>query len=236
MDKVRDVESLKNVNTATYMDSIKKNDIDLFENEYALLGDSIGLPPAFMQLEIQLQQMLLLYLDNDYIEPNSMKPTKDSAFISFLATYPNQNVVKKIYKTVEVAIGTDMDGNAITKDIKVLDDEEMPLYLKLKAMASGMWKKYNLKELVKSMREIITNDGFKDEELLERGIVDDALAKDKTNYTARMRALAIKVKGMEKTNALQQINVYVEGGGKQLNKTIIESSGNDNYDLGIEED
>jgi hypothetical protein len=103
-------------------------------------------------------------------------------------------------------------------------------------MASGTWKKYNLKELVKSMREIISNDGFKDEELLERGIVDDALAKDKTNYTARMRALAIKVKGMEKTNALQQINVYVEGGGKQLNKTIIESSGNDNYDLGIEEE
>jgi hypothetical protein len=140
-----------------------------------------------------------------------------------------------VNKTVEIAIGTDMNGNALTKDIQVLDDEQMPLYLKLKAMASGTWKKYNLKELVKSMREIISNDGFKDEELLERGIVDDALAKDKTNYTARMRALAIKVKGMEKTNALQQINVYVEGGGKQLNKTIIESSGNDNYDLAIED-
>ena len=72
MDKVREVDSLKDVNTATYMDSVKRNDIDLFENEYALLGDSIGLPPAFMQLDIQLQQMLLLYLDNDFIEPNSM--------------------------------------------------------------------------------------------------------------------------------------------------------------------
>ena len=41
---------------------------------------------------------------------------------------------------------------------------------------------------------------------------------------------------MEKSNALQQINVYVAGGGKELNKTIIESTGNDNYDLAIEND
>jgi hypothetical protein len=52
----------------------------------------------------------------------------------------------------------------------------------------------------------------------------------------RNRSLAVKIKGMEKSNALQQINVYVEGGGRQLNRTIIESSGNDNYELGIEKE
>ncbi len=236
MQKAREVEKLQNVNTQTYIDSMRENSVELFENEYALLGEDIGLPPAFMQLDMNLQQMLLLYIDDEYIEPNSMKPTKDSAFISFLATYPNQEVVKKIFKMIEVAVGTDQNGEAIVKELKVINDEEMPLYLKLKAMASGTWKRYNLKELVKSMREIVSNDGFKDEELIERQIVDDALSKDKSNYTARMRALAVKVKGMEKTNALQQINVYVEGGGKQLNKTIIESSGNDNYELGIEDE
>jgi len=236
VQKAREVEKLQNVNTQTYIDSMRENSVELFENEYALLGEDIGLPPAFMQLDMNLQQMLLLYIDDEYIEPNSMKPTKDSAFISFLATYPNQEVVKKIFKMIEVAVGTDQNGEAIVKELKVINDEEMPLYLKLKAMASGTWKRYNLKELVKSMREIVSNDGFKDEELIERQIVDDALSKDKSNYTARMRALAVKVKGMEKTNALQQINVYVEGGGKQLNKTIIESSGNDNYELGIEDE
>ena len=108
----------------------------------------------------------------------------------------------------------------------------MNVYLKLKAQASSVMKKYLPKELIRTLREIVTNSGMKDEELLANAILDDALSNDKSSYTARMRALAVKVTGLEKQTSLSQINVYVDGGGSKLNETIIESSGNDNYDLG----
>lgn len=108
-----------------------------------------------------------------------------------------------------------------------------PQYLRIKANASAMWRKNNLKDLVTIVREMVEYGGFKDEDLIERAIVDDAMSEDKSNYTARMRQMAIKIKGMEKNNQLQQINVYMESGGKELNKRLAESSGNNNYDLGI---
>lgn len=224
----REVESLVNV-------SWKDGKYDeAYENEASLIEAELGLPPAFMGLGTQEQQMILLYLDDDIVETSSQKKTKGNVFASFLMTYPNKTLLSKIFVDVEIPNGTNADGSVAYKYIKQVDDEYMPQYLRLKAMSSAVWKNNNLKELIKSMREIIENGGFKDEEMIERVIVDDALSNDKSNYTARMRSLAVKIKGMEKTNALQQVNVYVKGGGRELNRTIIESSGNDNYDLGLD--
>ena len=235
MQKQRDVETLKNFDTLDYVEHVKSGSLELYENEFSLMQEAIDLPPAFMRLDEQQQQMILLYLEPDFIEPYSLKSTKDDVFASFLVTYKNKNVLKKIFIKTEVNAGVDPNGNTLTREVTTINPDNMAEYLKLKAYAKSIWKRNNLKELIKTMREIMTNDGFKDEEMLERTIIDDALAKDKTSYTMRNRALAVKIKGMEKSNALQQINVYVEGGGKQLNKTIIESSGNDNYGLGYGE-
>jgi hypothetical protein len=235
MQSQRNVEALEDFDTKDYLDKVKDGSLELYENEFALMEQAIDLPPAFMRLEEQQQQMILLYLEPEYLETYSGKYTKDDVFASFLATYKNKDLLNKIFTTIEVSAGTDKDGNAITKEMKVIDQDYMPQYLRLKAYAKSVWKSNNLKEMVKTMREIMSNDGFKDEELLERSIIDDALAKDKSAYTMRNRSLAVKIKGMEKSNALQQINVYVEGGGQKLNRTIIESTGNDNYDLAIED-
>ena len=236
MQSQRNVEALEDFDTKDYLDKVKDGSLELYENEFALMEQAIDLPPAFMRLEEQQQQMILLYLEPEYLETYSGKYTKDDVFASFLATYKNKDLLNKIFATDEVVVGTDSEGNKLTREIKVINQDYMPQYLRLKAYAKSLWKSNNLKEMVKTMREIMSNDGFKDEELLERSIIDDALAKDKSAYTMRNRSLAVKIKGMEKSNALQQINVYVEGGGRQLNRTIIESSGNDNYELGIEKE
>ena len=94
-----------------------------------------------------------------------------------------------------------------------------------------LWKKNNLKEISKSMREIMTNDGYRDDELLEQKIVSDAMSDSRDSFTMQNRRLAVDIKGMKKPQGLQQINVYLKGGGKEANRDIVAVTKNEAYDL-----
>ena len=94
-----------------------------------------------------------------------------------------------------------------------------------------VWKTNNLKEISKTMREIMTNDGFRDNELLEQKIVSDAMSDNRDSFTIQNRRLAIDIKGMKKPQGLQQINVFLNGGGKEANKEIVEVTKNEVYTL-----
>lgn len=207
------------------------------ENEMFLVESEMGLPKAYMLLEDCAKQVLMGYLESDLEEPYSGLKTKGNIFASYLMAYPNKKVLKSLFVETLVETGAyDKDGDPIQKVVKKVNPERFEVYTRLKQQSGAYWRKNNLKDLVRPMRDIIQQGGFKDEDILERAIIDDALSEDKSQFTARMRSLAVKVKGMEKTNSIQQINVYVEGGGKQLNNTIIEASGNDAYDLGLGDD
>lgn len=229
--KSRKPVELAKHNETDYLDTIKNNEIDLYENEYHLIEKTLNLPQKYMVLSEIEQKMVLLFIDKDFIEPHSGKKTENNAFISFLASYHNQIVVKKLYKDEETTIGFDKFGNKLTETYKILDSEELPLYTKLKTHATMLWKTNNLKEISKTMREIMTNDGFRDTELLEQKIVSDAMSDNRDSFTIQNRRLAIDIKGMKKPQGLTQINVYLKGGGKEANKEIVDSTKNVVYDL-----
>jgi hypothetical protein len=215
---------------------LKTHENGEFENEVYLMEQEMGLPVAYMGLEDVAQKMLMYYIEPNVLEPNSREETQGNILASFMMAYPNKKIFEDLFITERQESGVDGSGNSVFEWVTYKNPEKANTLLRIRQMAGAYFRKNRLKELVKPMKDIMLQGGFKDEEILEQEIMNDALAKDKSNYTARMRSLAVKVKGMEKKNSLQQINVYVEGGGKELNRTIIEASGNDSYDLGIDYD
>jgi len=229
--KNRKPVDLANHSEVEYLETIKNNELELYENEYHLIEKTLNLPQKYMELSELEQKMVLLFIDKDFVEPNSEKKTENNAFISFLASYHNQEVIKRLYYDEEKVIGYDREGNTLTETYKQLNHNELPLYAKLKTHATMLWKKNNLKEISKTMREIMTNDGFRDDELLEQKIVSDALSDKRDSFTMQNRRVAVEIKGMKKPQGLQQINVYLKCGGKEANKEIVDVTKNVVYDL-----
>lgn len=228
---VREVEMLQEYDIEKHIQSIKDGDYDLFENEYEIVKGHLGLPIPFMQLDELEQKMVLFYIDSDYIEPYSGKNTKNDKFISFLASYDNQSLVKNLFYEVQVHDGWSKNGD----ELFVTQIKPNPQYavqrMRLKALATSIWSKANLKEIVLGMRDVVENDGYRDDELLERKILDDALGSERDSFTLQNRKMAMDIKGMKRPQAFQNINLYLEGGGKQANRVIIEESGNSAYDI-----
>lgn len=235
MGDTRPVEPLSDYNEQKHLDAVKKGEVELYENEYHLIEQALSLPQKFMELGELEQRMVLLFVDKDYVEKYSGKKTENDAFASFLAAYDKKEVINKIFLLKEETIGYDKEGNELIKIVKIVNPDQLPLYMKLKSHATMIWKNSNLKEISKTMREIMTNSGFRDEELLEQKIMSDALSNDKDNFTMQNRKAAIEIKGMKKPTSMQQINVYLEGGGKKANDVIVQSTNNEVYSLMPEE-
>lgn len=227
----REPEPLTEYDESKYLSTVRNNEVDLYENEYHLIENSLNLPQKFMELDELEKQMVILFIDKDYIEPNSEKKTENDSFISFLAAYPNKSVVKSIYTLGQKVTGYDKEGNEIVESFVMINPESLPLYMKLKKHATMIWNRSNLKEIAKTMRQIMTNDGFKDNELLENQILSDAMSGKRDNFTMANRRLAVEIKGMKKPQGLQMINVFLKGGGKEANEEIVASTGNVVYDL-----
>lgn len=234
--KPREVETLNNYNEEKHLAAIKQGALERYENEYHLMEQTLDLPQKFMELGELEQQMVLLFIDKDYVEPESGKHTENNSFISFIASYHNQDVVKKIYIEKTKILGFDKNGEVIEEMYKVIDPKNITLYAKLKQHAAMIWKTKNLKEVSKSMREIVTNNGYRDDELLEQRIVSDALSDERDSFTMQNRRVAVDIKGMKKPQGLQAINVFLKGGGKEASKIIEQTSGNDAFGLVPEDD
>ena len=232
----REVETLTEYNEEKHLEVIKQGALERYENEYHLLEQSLDLPIKFKELGELEQQMVLLFIDKDFVEPISGKRTENDSFISFLASYKNKDVINKIYTWDFKTVGYDKDGEPIKEKVIILNPDHLDLYAKLKIHATQIWKSNNLKEICKSMRELITNNGYRDDERLEQAIISDALSDQRDSFTMQNRRVAIEIKGMKKPQGLQAINVYLKGGGKESTKIITETSGNEVFDLVPDED
>lgn len=228
----REPETLKEFGEQDYMKSIRENSVELYENEFELVKSTLNLPQKFMELGEFEQNIVLLYVDQEFVEPYSGKRTQGDVITSFLAAHENQSIVKKLYKKKEVVVGMDAEMNPIVQlSNPELDPQQLSLFLKVKKDAIRIWNKYNLKEIAKTMRQIVTNGGFRDEELLEQQIMADATSNERDNFTMQNRKLAVEIKGMRKPQGLQAVNVFIKGGGKEATEAIKNSSKNNVYDL-----
>lgn len=231
MDISRNVPPLEDYNTEKHLESVKKGEVELYENEYHLVEQMLALPKPFRELNELEQKMVLFYIDKDFIEPYSGKKTENNKFASFYASYDNQSVIKKIFKNEEKVTGYDKYGNELKEIYRVPDPEYRDLRMKLRTHASIIWNKSNLKEITKSMKEIIANDGYKDDEILENVIMADAISDKRDSFTMQNRRLAADIKGIKKPVGLQGINVFMVGGGKESNENIVDVTHNQVYDL-----
>ena len=227
----REVEQLEEYDLEKHIELIKQGDFDLYENEYEIVKGSFGLPIPFMELGEIEQKMILFYIDADYVEPNSEKHTKNDKFISFLASYPNQKLVKELFIKVPVSAGFSNSGKELFVNVVKPNPEKAVQRQRLKMLATEIWLKGNLKEIVKGVRDIVENDGYQDDERLERKILDDALSSERDTYTLQNRKMAMEIKGMKKPRSMQNINLFFDGGGQKANDVVIEVSGNEAYDI-----
>lgn len=125
---------------------------------------------------------------------------------------------------VEVKEITKADGTlGYANKYTILDRRED---MRLRAEAIKFWQDNNLDVHFHEMVEI-KRGKIPFTELLKFAIETDAL-KD---GDIQNRKMAIKIHGLENKNAKNTINVYVDGGGNKLSKGIIESSGNQAYEL-----
>jgi hypothetical protein len=74
---------------------------------------------------------------------------------------------------------------------------------------------------------------------LDREVVENAVLvgiKESPDHATKLKYLKIAsdILGMKGKTNLMQINLYKDGGGNKHNQTVIDVSGNDNYDLGID--
>lgn len=231
INRERKVEELVEYTENTHLEAIKSGTLSMYENEYELVKGSLGLPPAFMKLDEFEQQIVMFYNDADYIEPNSKKHTKNNSFVSFLSCYKDQELVSKLYKEVSIEDGYDREGKTLWKKVIQPNPEYRVQRYRLKTLSTAIWESANLKEISDRMRTIIENDGFKDDELLSRIILDDALSSERDSFTLQSRKMAMDIKGMKKPSSLQNINVYLSGGGDKANRVIVEESGNQAFEL-----
>lgn len=229
-ERVKELQTLEYYDTSKHLDAIKNGDFSLYENEYALIEKDLGLPIQFIQLGELEQQLVMLYIDPDYVEPYSGKKTKNNIFISFLASYSNKNVVASLFTTTEVHAGFSKEGDELFKSVIIPNAQNYHKYLRLKALSTKVWHSSNLKEVAKSMRELVENGGYRDEEVLERKILDDAMSDERDSFTIQNRKMASDIKGMKKPTALMNINLF-ERGGKEMTKVIVDETGNQSYDL-----
>lgn len=240
----RQVEPLATYDEEKYLEVVKNGEKDKYENEHHLIEQSLALPQKFMELGELQQRMVLLFVDKDVVCKYTGRKTLNNVYESYIMSLQDKSVLNKVYKPKQIQVAQDEDYMPVYSDSKEeyeINPDSTALLLQLKAKAATVWRDSNLREISKSMREIVVNGGFRDEELLEKVIIDDALEsytgdKEKDSYTMKNRRLAIDVKGMKRPSKLQQINVYYDGGGKQASKAVVDVTENQAYNLVPEDD
>lgn len=220
--------------------------IDMYAQDPRRYGSAIvestqGLPESVKNLdEISLRQMSN-YTQEKICEYTGLS-TLSNKVVSFINSgaytdkYLNRvfgsrfvTKVKKSKNGIEKGMDTDIEEEE--KEIKyfIRDQRE---YAKIEIDALQNWTSKGLDTFYEEYMQFMYGK-------LTKGFVDRSLmagyvgAKNE-NTKLKYLKLIMDSLGMGKnTNTAVQVNVYKDGGGKELNQEIISVSGNDTFDLGI---
>ena len=209
-----------------YIKGVKKQDLESIENEIAVMGNAIGnIPTEYMELPLQAQGLVIYYNDRQFKNQLTNRHTYQDIVESYIAVM-NQKEVDWFSSKVGYLESHRNENDELVTTFKVLDNL---LWAKFKTNIMAYWKIYNLKSLVKTMRELQRGD-LKDRELITTAIVDDALYNDDATIRIRSRQQAIKVLGMEKSANDNFTDVWNNKGGKVFAKITAEFTGNKTFD------
>ena len=202
------------------VDGIERYENSILEN----------VPSGLAEKGICAVRLFHYFLDSETINEWTGKPTMLDLEESYIMSgvYPDEHL-KKVYKAWEEEVEVRRkDGSTLTEYVMkyiVLNKSED---MRIRIEARRFWADNQLDQYFQEAQQIQRGSiPFIDQ--LKFAIETDAL---KPGDTAN-RKMAMDIHGMKNKFGQAQINVYVDGGGKQLARTIIESSGNDNYNLGL---
>lgn len=231
--KKRDVEPLKDISDETYFTALKEGTLETYENEIALAKGTLTIPKEIMELPIQAQTVLSFYNDREYINPETGRKTFNNIVECYIASLDDTKWVEDIFDKIDVY---DKDGNK-TGYTTVVKSEQKQKYTMLKTKAISFWNEHNLNQMVDIFKSLMLG-GRKREDMLKDAIVDDALFHQNENIRLKNRSLAIKVMGMDKNVAMQGMDVWLKGGGKEFGTHMAKAFGIASADLSqyIEED
>lgn len=206
----------------------------------ALIENKDGLPESVLELdEISLRQMM------NYINKTTCDYTGKTTYLNKVVSFINSGVYTqsyldsvfgKRYKTMSRKQTRGSHSKQGNHD-EVIEEQEIQYYIKnrneyakIEIDALQNWEAKGLESVYQEYA--VFSSGKLNKEIVEQSILSGLLnSKDET---IRLRYIkeAMNFLGLNKgSNALQQVNVYTQGGGAGLGKKITETTGNDNFVL-----
>lgn len=222
---------------------IEKTDIEKYLQDArrysnAIIEDYKGLPDKISSLD-EISARQLLFFTQDKVNPWTGKRTLGNVVESYMMSgaytdeYLNKHFKKEERKKlVKVEKGNfgDIDGEKEFYETVTEYKINHKIYQKIELEAFRNWNSKELSVYVLEVQKLALGN-MSPEDLIKfyvnMGIVQSDNSKERLAWIKE----GMKIYNMEKSAQMQQINVYVNGGGRELNKTIVESSGNDNYNL-----
>ena len=206
--------------------------------------------PEFNKLTYRKKEFVWYYLDNQFVEPNIYKPTKNDAFASYIASHKNHDPIYNEENNPDgyIKIIKYVFNPKIQKMIKVHDTYEDFDESEMKVVNAEKFKKHLMKaqrlerECQPAITEIRAQILKTDEKSRELEVMDavhtDSLYHRNPKYKIENRKLAFKMYGLDKQETGNQINIY-EASGKRVIQAIKNSSGgesdNDMKDLLVDD-
>lgn len=206
----------------------------------AIIENKEGLPESILDLdEVSLRHIL------NYVNETECDYTGKKTFGDVVISFINSGVythafLSSVFGTREV-VKQRKTKNGMTADGDYTEVEEVTekqyyikdkrAYAKIEMDAIQNWDTKGLKYISLEVQQ--TRIGQLSRELVESNILLGI--KEAPNHDTKIKYLrmATDVLGMKGKTNLTQINVYKDGGGDKHNQTVVDISGNDNYDLGI---
>ncbi len=210
-DTVERVRSTKRVTAKDYMTLAqpkkKKDRLGEVEVEVAKMKreNMLGVPSAFYELDKQEQGMLMFYLSSDFVHPLTRRHTHMNVVQSYVAAYLDDDEVFGIWEKVG-----DKETGFYAGKVKN--------YKKYNALQIAAAERFNAKPMMKEAWEQMMqmSFGMNPEDLLKSAIMSDALYGNDYRDKNANRKMAIDILGLNKDTDIGGVNVFLDGGGKEL--------------------
>ena len=192
-----------------------------------------NMPSGLAEKGILAVRLFNYFLDSEMKNEWTGKPTMLDLEESYImcGVYPDSHL-EKVYRVWEEQVDVRRkDGSFVTEYVtkyKIINRSED---MRIRTEARRFWSSNNLDQYFYEAQEYKRgNIPFVDQ--LKFAIETDALKQG----DVQNRKMAMDIHGMKNKYGQTLINVFVDGKGKELARTIVDSSGNDNFNLGIPDD
>lgn len=167
--------------------------------------NQLGVPSTFYQLTPQEQSMLMFYLSSDFVHPVTNKRTHMNVLQSYIAAYVSDDDIGKVWEIIE-------SPNGETKLGKIKNYKK---HAELQAQAIQRFNQNPV--MMETWNDMVRlSFGAEPGQMIKTAIMKDALYAEETSDKNANRRMAIDILGMKEEIGNQSVNIFLDGGGKEL--------------------